>query len=132
VLLIALMMEAAKTSETLVNFYQTTLCYNPEDSHLHIEYSLLIGGEEGYNRVTSDRTTSDPDVGCCPSAGNVFIFIPVSLLASDSRTIILPVQCLNYYKSCSRKDTSISVEYNEITLNILLSRANSISDDTQQ
>jgi hypothetical protein len=32
--LIALMMEAARTSETLVNFYQTTLRYNPEDSHL--------------------------------------------------------------------------------------------------
>jgi hypothetical protein len=29
---IALMMEAARTSETLVNFYQTTRRYNPEDS----------------------------------------------------------------------------------------------------
>jgi hypothetical protein len=33
-LLIALMMEAARTSETLANFYQTTRRYNPEDSHL--------------------------------------------------------------------------------------------------
>jgi hypothetical protein len=33
--IIALMMEAARTSETLVNFYQTTQCNNPEDSHLH-------------------------------------------------------------------------------------------------
>jgi hypothetical protein len=32
-LLIALMMEAARTSETLVNFYQTRRRYNPEDSH---------------------------------------------------------------------------------------------------
>jgi hypothetical protein len=32
--LIALMMEAARTSETLVNFHQTTRRYNPEDSHL--------------------------------------------------------------------------------------------------
>jgi predicted O-linked N-acetylglucosamine transferase (SPINDLY family) len=32
--LIALMMEAARASETLVNFYQTTQRYNPEDSHL--------------------------------------------------------------------------------------------------
>jgi hypothetical protein len=32
---IALMMEAARTSETLVNFCQITRCYNPEDSHLH-------------------------------------------------------------------------------------------------
>jgi hypothetical protein len=30
----ALMMEAAGTSETLVNFYQTTRRYNPEDNHL--------------------------------------------------------------------------------------------------
>jgi hypothetical protein len=29
-----LLMEAARTSETLVNFYQTTRRYNPEDSHL--------------------------------------------------------------------------------------------------
>jgi hypothetical protein len=32
--LIALMMKAARTSETLVNFYQTTRRYNPEDSRL--------------------------------------------------------------------------------------------------
>jgi hypothetical protein len=33
--MIALMMEAARTSETLVNFYQTTRRYKPENSHLH-------------------------------------------------------------------------------------------------
>jgi hypothetical protein len=31
----ALMMEAVQTSETLVNSYQSTRRYNPEDSHLH-------------------------------------------------------------------------------------------------
>jgi hypothetical protein len=30
------MMEAARTSETLVNFYQTARRYNPEDSHLSV------------------------------------------------------------------------------------------------
>jgi hypothetical protein len=34
VTLIALMMEAARTSETLGIFYLTTRRYNPEDSHL--------------------------------------------------------------------------------------------------
>jgi hypothetical protein len=34
--LIGFMMEAARSSETLVNFYKTTRRYNPEDSHLRI------------------------------------------------------------------------------------------------
>jgi hypothetical protein len=29
------MLEAASTSETSVNFYQSTQCNNPADSHLH-------------------------------------------------------------------------------------------------
>jgi hypothetical protein len=33
--LIALMMEAANTSETLLNLYLTTWRYSPKDSHLH-------------------------------------------------------------------------------------------------
>jgi hypothetical protein len=32
--IVTLMMEAAMTSETLVNFYQTTWRHNPEDSYL--------------------------------------------------------------------------------------------------
>jgi hypothetical protein len=38
---IALMMEAARTSETLVNFYQTTRRYNPEDSNLRTIFSSV-------------------------------------------------------------------------------------------
>jgi hypothetical protein len=34
-MIIALMMEAASTSETSANFYQTARRYNPEDSHLY-------------------------------------------------------------------------------------------------
>jgi hypothetical protein len=33
---ITLMMKAARTSEMLVNFYQTTWRYNPEDSYLYV------------------------------------------------------------------------------------------------
>jgi hypothetical protein len=40
-------------SETLVNFYQTTRCYNPEDSNLH------FGGRYRLDfRVTSSLTKS--------------------------------------------------------------------------
>jgi hypothetical protein len=35
-----LMMETPRTSETLVNFFQTTRHYNPEDSHLHFVTQL--------------------------------------------------------------------------------------------
>jgi hypothetical protein len=36
---IALMMEAVRTSETLVNVYQSTMRYNPEDCH--IKYFII-------------------------------------------------------------------------------------------
>jgi hypothetical protein len=36
--IITLMMEAASTSETFVNFHQTTQRNNPEDSHLHTRH----------------------------------------------------------------------------------------------
>jgi hypothetical protein len=39
--IIALMTEAANTSETSVNFYQTTRRNNPEDSHLQQD-TLLV------------------------------------------------------------------------------------------
>jgi hypothetical protein len=38
----ALMMEAARTSETLVNFYQPARRYNPEYSHLHCFNEELV------------------------------------------------------------------------------------------
>jgi hypothetical protein len=34
-MVIAVMMEAASSSETSINFYQTTRRNNPEDSHLY-------------------------------------------------------------------------------------------------
>jgi hypothetical protein len=39
--IISLMMEAASTSETLVNFYQTTWCDIPEASHLQIHFDFF-------------------------------------------------------------------------------------------
>jgi hypothetical protein len=49
---IALMMEAARSSETLVNFYKTTRRYNPEDSHL----SKSLSFESFHLTKESDQT----------------------------------------------------------------------------
>jgi hypothetical protein len=54
------MMEAARTSETLVNFYQTTRHYNPEDSHPHVnkrshsEKEILFLSIKGCQILTQD------------------------------------------------------------------------------
>jgi hypothetical protein len=44
-MMIVLMMEATSTSETLVNFYQTTRHYNPEDSRLHTRRRVNLKSE---------------------------------------------------------------------------------------
>jgi hypothetical protein len=41
-MVIALIVEAASTSEKLVNLYQTAWNYNPEDSCLHSENRLVL------------------------------------------------------------------------------------------
>jgi hypothetical protein len=54
----ALMMKATRTSKTLVNFYQTTLRYNPEDSHLH---TLLSGLQhcQVHRRLVAEATRNN-------------------------------------------------------------------------
>jgi hypothetical protein len=49
--MIALMMEAARTSETLLHFYQTTWRYNPEDSHRHLPGLLFMVQLLGKNHL---------------------------------------------------------------------------------
>jgi hypothetical protein len=52
---IALMMEAARTSEMLVNFYQSTRRYNPEDSHLRKRINSTLRQRE---RKADDKKTA--------------------------------------------------------------------------
>jgi hypothetical protein len=53
------MMEAARTSKTLINFYQTTRCYNPEDSNLHTHRRENLKSD--FSRVKTPET--------CPGVG---------------------------------------------------------------
>jgi hypothetical protein len=39
---INLMMEAASTAETSVNFYHTTWCNIPKESHLHVQCTFVL------------------------------------------------------------------------------------------
>jgi hypothetical protein len=53
------MMEAARTSETLVNFCQTTRRYNPEDSHLkkNLKLKKYTDLKMKYNLICSVNVT---------------------------------------------------------------------------
>jgi hypothetical protein len=54
---IALMMEAARTSETLVNFYQTTRRYNPEDNHLRTHSRENL--KSYFDKIVSEMNISE-------------------------------------------------------------------------
>jgi hypothetical protein len=60
-------MEAARTSEMLVNFYQTTQCYNPEDSHLrtHHRENLKSYFERNLNHIIYRQTNALPSIDMC-------------------------------------------------------------------
>jgi hypothetical protein len=47
----ALMMEAVSTSETSVNFYETTRSNIPEDSHLHPPDDTWVNMEQRWNNI---------------------------------------------------------------------------------
>jgi hypothetical protein len=57
--ILTLMMEAARTSETLVNFYQTTRRNNPQDSHIRIEFSFISRLYKPYFAWNSKRASID-------------------------------------------------------------------------
>jgi hypothetical protein len=79
-------MEAVGTTETSVNFHQTTLCDNPEERHLHRDLLVLqteqsvIQYEQhpllGHTTLTFDVHS----VWCKPRCFHVFIFITVNNL----------------------------------------------------
>jgi hypothetical protein len=62
------MMEAASTSETSVNFYQSTRLYNPEASHLQMRDSHL---------------SSELEAGINSAKGTGTVFLATFLIASE-------------------------------------------------
>jgi hypothetical protein len=93
-LLIALMMEAARSSETLVNFYQTTRRYNPEDSHLRTHrrenlkpysYELLVAMDvipKWTDVITEDKYKLIPIYPTCTSRQRPMVIYVVRALKS--------------------------------------------------
>jgi hypothetical protein len=55
-LLITLMMEAARTSKTLVNFYQTTRHYSPENSQFILGFIKI---EHLFQMLTHEKRRTD-------------------------------------------------------------------------
>jgi hypothetical protein len=89
---IALMMEAARTSETLVFFYQTTRSYNREDSHLrtHRRENLKSYINNGIFRLNHNFQFYETDfmqpVSCVWTALGIIAF----LVQSYTHDVILP------------------------------------------
>jgi hypothetical protein len=63
--MIALVMETARTSETLVNFYQTTRRYNPEESHLRTHRRENLKFYLGVNTLRNNKMLQDITAGFC-------------------------------------------------------------------
>jgi hypothetical protein len=61
----ALMMEAPRTSETVVNFYHPTWCYNPEDSHLCIHTHSRFNTHQDANPKIKICLKYLPEYGIC-------------------------------------------------------------------
>jgi hypothetical protein len=53
------MMEAASTSETSVNFYQTTRRNIPEDSHLHNRHRENLKSHQDFSGFSSFRQDTE-------------------------------------------------------------------------
>jgi hypothetical protein len=66
------MMEAARTSETLVKFYQTTRRYNPEDNHLQLKLSS-DGGDSDSKKCKRGYVGAYGGVWQCPRLAGVWI-----------------------------------------------------------
>jgi hypothetical protein len=76
-----MIMEAARTSEMLINFYQTTWCYNPEDSRLHTHH------HENLKSYLSLRTFSNSTSRNLKQFINSFGFLA---LLENSKNIVDP------------------------------------------
>jgi hypothetical protein len=75
------MMEAARTSETLVNFYQTTRRYNPEDGHLRTQRRENLKSYIGVSRwkiMAPDRVGRGSIVGDVRAGTRLYNYLSIT------------------------------------------------------
>jgi hypothetical protein len=88
------MTEAARASETLVNFYQTTRRYNPEDSH------LLTHRRENFKSYLSTLTNGTPFLVYLQS-NYKHRYLVITLFSTTTLILFLPTQSTKYLHSKS-------------------------------
>jgi hypothetical protein len=101
------MMEAARTSETLVNFYQTTRRYNPEDSHLRLlplslSQELVRGSRPVLDVMVKLHDAHDGNLTpteCHFNARDSFMFNVCPVCASNRTTLIYNFLNVPYCKT---------------------------------
>jgi hypothetical protein len=92
--MIALMMKAPRTSQTSVNFYQTTRRHNPEDSHLHTRRRESLKSYNAYeftiNSLTNEFNQS------MSSYDLVYNFIPKGMKIITANAGLLLIRHMYY------------------------------------
>jgi hypothetical protein len=98
--IIVLTMEAASTSETFVNFYQTTRRYNPEDSHLHIRRRENLRSHNFHNILVS----TEYPVTFLKINQHHILMLAISTNEEKRFHLLLP-KIVNQYGQCSVSTT---------------------------
>jgi hypothetical protein len=118
-------MYAASTSETSINFYQTTWCNNPEDSHLHTCCHENVKSHSLSKMLDINMAHHSKDITAlsCHESSNIFSNVVTHITRLSHN--LAPVSCFNSKKINENRNT-----YNGLPL-ILQSGCTLLSDHTQ-